>query len=864
MGSLSSRIGSTWIVLALAGLQAGEGRFDLEERRREHWSWRAVEPRTPPPVEGAGWARTPVDLFLLARLEAEGLRPAPEADRRVLARRLAHDLTGLPPDPGSVEDFLADGSPDAHERLVDRLLASPAFGERWARRWLDLVRYAETLGHEFDYPVPHAWRYRDYVIRAFDEDVSYDRFAAEHIAGDLLEEPRRDPWGRDASAAGTAFFWLTQQTHSPVDLRQARAEVVDNQIDVLAKTFLGLTAACARCHDHKFDAISTRDYYALHAILTSSRYRQAALPSEEIDAKVEALRRVGGEMRALAEEARALGTAGASAPGAGTPPALAFEEWIPDGLAFEGERPRGPDCRLTGGEDAPALERVPAGWVHSARLSRRLQGALRSPTFRLDRRFVHLLTAGKARVNLVIDGFTLIRDPIYGGLKRLVETEAPHWVTFDAGMWPGRPAYLELLDLSTPDLADSARGAGYGPDGWIAAGAVLLSDGPAPEGREGLEPFPRWTPPAGSAAADRLAAIAREHRRIEASLPEPVLVPAMAEGTGEDGHVLVRGDPGSLGEPVERRFLEAIAGRGQPPVGPGSGRRELARHVTDPANPFFARVMANRVWHHLFGRGIVPTTDDFGALGEPPSHPELLDWLAARFREDRWSVKSLVRLLAASSAYRMSSAASDPGAELRDPEDRLLHRMRARRMEGEAIRDAILALSGRLERGTPGPPVPVHLTPFLEGRGRPATSGPLDGAGRRSIYVEVRRNFLSPMMLAFDTPVPATTVGRRSESNVPAQALILMNDPFVAGQADLWARKALRSGPDSAEERVRGLYLEAFSRPPGPEELAEALRFLEEQGEARGLPPAARAFDEKVWADLCHAMFNVKELIFVP
>ncbi|HET6573746.1 MAG TPA: DUF1553 domain-containing protein, partial [Fimbriiglobus sp.] len=328
---------------------------------------------------------------------------------------------------------------------------------------------------------------------------------------------------------------------------------------------------------------------------------------------------------------------------------------------------------------------------------------------------------------------------------------------------------------------------------------------------------------------------------------ESRLAPALLDGTGVDEHVFVRGNPRTPGEVVPRRSLEALAGTGRLNHDRGSGRLELAKQFTDPKqNPFIARVAVNRVWHHLFGRGIVASTDNFGVLGEPPTHPELLDYLAGEFVRNGWSVKRLIRRLVLSSTFRMSSKAdSDPA----DPTNQLLHHFRLKRLEGEAIRDAMLAVSGRLDRTIGGPPVPIRLTPFLDGRGRPKASGPLNGAGRRSLYLAVRRNFLSPMLLAFDTPIPFSTVGRRQVSNVPAQALILMNDPFVHQQAEVWAKRVLEL---PAGERVREMYLSAFGRPPIEAEAAACRAFVE-----------GKEDDVTAWADLAHALFNVKEFVFV-
>jgi hypothetical protein len=358
--------------------------------------------------------------------------------------------------------------------------------------------------------------------------------------------------------------------------------------------------------------------------------------------------------------------------------------------------------------------------------------------------------------------------------------------------------------------------------------------------------------------ANATAALLAEEKKVTAGIrAESRLAVAMLDGSGVDEHVFVRGSPKAEGAPAPRRLLEALAGPAPLAPAHGSGRLELARQLTDPAtDPFLARVMVNRVWHHLFGRGLVASVDNFGVLGEAPTHPELLDYLADRFVKDGWSVKRLVRALALSATYAQASASS-PEAEAVDPSNLLLHRMRLRRLEGEAIRDAMLSVSGRLEEKAYGPSVPIYLTAFLDGRGRPG-SGPLDGAGRRSIYLAVRRNFLSPLLLAFDTPIPFSTVGRRSVSNVPAQALILLNDPFVHQQAELWAKRVL-SRPGTPAERVEGMYVSAFGRPPTAQERAACLAFLDGQAQRYGVT----ADDARVWADLAHTLFNVKEFIFV-
>src|SRR6266849_3474824 len=943
-------MGAPWPADSAASPAAKKEEFNLEKRRLAHWAWKPIQVQLPPPVKDQGWPRQPIDRFILRRLEESNLRPAPPADKRTLIRRLSFDLAGLPPSPQEVEDFLRDPSPAAYEKVVDRLLASPRFGERWARHWLDLVRYSETYGHEFDYPRPNTWRYRDYVIRAFNGDLPYDQFVTEHVAGDLLPRPRRDPAdGSNESTIGTAFYWLGQQTHSPVDVRQHQADTIENQIDVLAKTFLGLTVACARCHDHKFDAISTRDFYALYGMVASSRYAQRAIDAPGlIAAKLARLKTLKQEIRSalaaiwsgqssgiarylLAGDAVLHGnpqaadenSSGAIASGRSveavaseskldekrlarwvatlrderiTKPAhplyawscLAamkpperfrdawvktfrraersgetgpraydvlfadfsrgdFGDWMADGEAFrEGLHAAGEI--IVGDITKPVAMFLREPGLNTALFSRRLQGAIRSPTFTVSNRFAHIRAAGRdSRFNVIIDNYTLIQAPIYGDLRRMLDADDLSWFTVDLGAWQGQRAYFEFSDISPPDPAGSGKVGGYGPAGWIELERVVFSDekaapsAPPPPalaalaGRgpvRSLEELAKryqgavasvvhsWAaskltgaidgtaqaallawlvqngllePKGDFSQSQRLTRLMTEYQRVEASIPEPAYVPAMAEGTGLDEVVFIRGNPKTPGESVPRRYLEALGGCAQAPFKNGSGRLEFARQLTDPSNPFLSRVMVNRVWLHLFGRGIVPTPDDFGVLGQPPSHPEMLDWLANYFRsEGHWSTKELIRMLVTSSAYCMASKPVDEFAEEKDPMNFLWHRMPVRRLEGEAIRDSLLTLAGRLDEAMYGPSVPTHLTEFMEGRGRPASSGPLDGNGRRSIYLEVRGNFPSPMMRTFDTPVPFTTVGKRTVSNVPAQSLILMNDPFVLSQARLWARRLLQ------------------------------------------------------------------------
>jgi cytochrome c553 len=884
------KMGAPWGVAATASSSPKPvDEFNLAARKAKHWAWQPVRPQTPPAVKDATWPTDGLDHFILARLEQANLKPAAPADKRTLIRRATFVVTGLPPSPAEVDAFLADASPDAFSTVVDRLLASPAFGERWGRHWLDLVRYAETMGHEFDFPIPNAWRYRDYVIRALNADLPYDRFLTEQVAGDLLPDPRRNADGTNESILGTGFYFFGEDVQAPVDVRQHQADLFDNRIDVLGKSMLGLTIACARCHDHKFDAISAADYYALYGYLKATRYTQTAVNQRDIAAKVAELKRVKAAIRravarvALANLPAAPIVESIAAPA--TPPRsgdidLTPESWLAEGLAF---------TRAVPGEFVVGDERqpvrafaTPARW-HSGLVSARLEGALRSPTLTLSKRYLHVRAAGvDSRLNVIVDNFNVIREPIYGGLKRPLKSAKPTWLTIDLKMWQGRQAYIELIDNSVPDPGGPAASAG----GWASIERALLSDDAAPPPtpvvatqsvtadadalRAALESWADGSlakagdtdarvvalgrvlaAVAPSLRTDEIGGLIREYRRIESSLPAPVYALAATDGPADDEHLFIRGSPKNLGPKIPRRFLEALTPGGPSGVASSSpSRLDLARRIADPANPLTSRVIVNRVWHHLFGRGIVASVDNFGALGDAPSHPELLDYLAGRFVQDGWSLKRLIRTILLSRTWQQSSHGGG-AADAADPDNKLLHRQNVHRLEAEAIRDALLAISGRLDRKMYGPSVPVHLTEFMEGRGRPGTSGPLDGAGRRSIYLEVRRNFLPPMLLAFDTPTPFNTMGRRSVSNVPAQALILMNDPFVQQQAQLWAR-AIGTPESDEAARLTRMYLQAFARPPTESESRTLLAFLKQTDS-----------DPQAWTDLAHALINTKEFIFL-
>lgn len=1057
-------MGAPWPDEPAPVADADRKEFDLEQRRSEFWVWQPVADEGTPEVADTTWPHSAIDHFILARLEQSGLKPAGDADRTALLRRIYFDLIGLPPAPDEAEAFLEDQSEGALERVVDRLLESPHFGERWARHWLDLVRYAESRGHEFDNDTPNAFQYRDYLIRAFNADVPYDQFVREHIAGDLLPEPRLHPTEKfNESVLGTGFWFLGEWVHSPVDIRKDEADRFDNMIDVMSKTFLGVTVACARCHDHKFDAISTADYYSLSGFLQSSDYRQVRFESMEQNRRVaEQLTRVDDRFqRQLLDLLASHGIRPPSQTSFPDEEAIVVDysnlpqrQYRQDGFLF-GQSPRRAGRMYVDGSGAVnvatfgaavsdpiwnGLESVTAGSVQNRSGLAKLPKSgrtLRSPTFELKHGNVSCLVAGAGHIVACVDSHRLVAGPLHK--ETIVPVKAgQRWVTLNLARYIGHRLHLEFIPAADQQLSvrlvtqglnaeglaelDRRLAAADKPfeefaqaatallntgspvqfeervfadfesgtyDGWTVTGEAF---GSIPQTLETIAPYqgringrgrffvnshnirpggdvrkgdsltgtltssefeidfdrieflvgggnhrgktcvnlliegkpvlsvtgkannqmslntwdvrpfagkkariqvvdnhtagwgnigldhivfqkavdsnssngkPQATA-SGHEAAGRLIRKWRIEREQLASqiVRRSHVAPAMMDGTSEDDRILIRGNASKPGDVELRHFLTAVSGNAPMPITSGSGRLQLAAHINDPANPLTARVIVNRVWHHLMGRGIVATVDDFGFLGERPTHPELLDHLATWFRADGQSLKRLIRYIVLSRTYRMSSH-PHPEATQADPKNLLWHHRPPTRLQGEVIRDSLLALAGRLDEKAFGPPVPIHLTPFMDGRGRPGKSGPLDGDGRRSIYIAVRRNFLSPFMLAFDTPVPFSSMGRRNVSNVPAQALILLNDPLVVELSRQWGERSLQQviGTDreALEKRIEWMYLSGFGRRPTQEESSTAAAFLTTQGEKRGVGP-----DEvDLWANFAHVLANTKEFIFL-
>ena len=702
-------------VAAVAAVAAG---IDIEAGRR-HWAFVAPVAAAPPAVRDAAWPRSDIDRFLLASMEGAGVRPVADADRSTLIRRLSFDLTGLPPTPEEVRAFVADPSPAAVEALVDRLLASPRFGETWARHWLDVARYAESNGKEFNAPYPHAWRYRDWCIEAFRADKPFDAFVREQIAGDLL---RPDPARQDGPRAqaerivATGFLAIGPKGLNAQNPRQFHLDLIDEQIDVVSQALLGLTVACARCHDHTFDPITQRDYYALAGIFLSSEPLYGTYPQQQ-----------NNHPSTLIELDR---QAGLPAAVASLPPA---------DLA-------------------------------------RLDAELRS----LD----------------------------------------------------------EASAAAERQARDAVRDGGGRPDVTLVQRARVARDR------------------ATGARSDR------DLYRDDGS-PRTLVMGVLDRPQPRDAHLLVRGDVDQAGAVVPRGLVEVLCAADEPrKIAAGSGRLDLAFWIASRDNPLTARVMANRVWLELMGQGIVATPDNFGAMGIPPTHPELLDHLAVGFMEDGWSVKRLVRRIVLSRAYQLAST-PDAANHAVDPDNRLRWRMDRRRLDAEAIRDAMLAVSGTLdERPVSGSPV-ARIREDRQGMIRLLTETRTRPSRSRSIYLPIVRDQIPDALAVFDFPDASLVCGQRDTTNVPAQGLFLLNNPEVIDLAEAFARR-LAAGPGTPRERLARGHEIALSRPPRPEELAAIAAFWDgfpgvvaaggPDGRRRGMDPERLAV-----VAYCQALFATAE-----
>jgi hypothetical protein len=882
-------------------------------KRRQWWSFQPIRGFSPPETESKTWSSHPVDRFILSKLEGKGLAPNPKADARTLVRRLFFVLIGLPPTVKEVEEWTTRlNEAGGYESLVDHLLDSPHFGEHWGRHWMDWIRYAESHGSEGDPAIDNAWVYRDYLIRSLNRDVPFDQLVREHVAGDLLESPRINPeLGINESAIGPAHWRMVFHGFAPTDALEEKVRFIDDEINTFSKAFLGLTVSCARCHDHKFDPISQKDYYALFGVLASCRpgrtiidlpERQAMNRDTLLSLKKEIQTSLANEwIQSLDAMSAAWQKREGLADFADDPKSVLYplaktakmseesgsidqvwkdrvNEWTIDRGRREAFRKQEPSRRWemskesdykdwfhygAGLHDQPSsagdfsianagqgiLKGIYPAGVYSNLLSAKHPARLTSPDIVLDGEYelwLNVIGDGGAGARFVVQDYP--RNAAANPSTKL--SNDWRWQKFDMSYWNGDIIHAEIsAGRDAPLMVDNEARSWFG-----VREVLLLRKGSIPPviSREYLDAIfekvvaeevtsfeqlaiayssvirntiTRWKDDEASDEdavlldmllrqgilsnridqTEQLNKLITEYRRLEEEIIAPTRVPGLDETVARKQLLYIRGNHKTPGEEVPRRFLEVVDST--PYSSPQSGRRQLAEDLIRDDNPLTRRVIVNRLWHHLFGQGIVATPDNFGKLGQEPSHPELLDYLAIWFKEHDSSLKQTIRFLVTSETWRMSFEPSAQAREV-DPENRLLSHATIRRLEAESIRDSLLVVSGELNR-----------SPF---------GSPVNGSEpRRSIYVQVNRNSLDPFLRAFDFPEPFATVGRRDVTNVPAQSLTLMNDQRVSELASRWCERILEDStlPDD-ESRIRRMFLAAFGREATTEEVRSVEHYL--------------------------------------
>ena len=764
------------------------------QRRKQWWAFQPLAPLDP--------AKS-IDDFIHTALAQQNIPPSPPADPATLTRRISYILTGLPPS----DSYDSSDKSDPSDQ-INALLNSPHFGEKWARHFMDWVRYAESYGSEGDPAIPYAYRYRDYLIRAFNADIPYPQLIQEAIAGDLLPNPRIHN-GLNESAIGIGQLRMVLHGFSPVDSLDEMVTFTDNQIDTITKAFQGLTVSCARCHNHKFDAISQADFYALFGIFTSTH-------PAVIDANAPG---TGDAIRAQLTTLKA------------QIKSTLIQSWLPN-LPPQKTANREPQ---TENFIFHGLPRSQAGefTLHDTTLRIHPSAYLSNTLSQKDRAVLHtdrfqnpggtlwfrIAGSGGVKAKYVVQNY-----PRTGTIHKAIELKDPKdeslaWRSLDLEFWKDDEIFLQITtaaDMPAEYKADA-------PSWFALTDAVITKDktpppAPTPSSASPHQLITAWQSntlsDADAEALDSLiqsqklslasiAPLLKKYHELEAQLPSPTRVPGVIEANAKDAPLFVRGDHKQPASLIPRRFLDALDPT--PFNTPQSGRLELATHMADMTrNPLTARVIVNRLWHHVFGRGLVATTDNFGKLGDLTTHPELLDNLAQRFITSGGSIKTLLRDILLSETFQRSANASDIALQ-KDPENKLLSHWRIRRLEAEAIRDSILTLSGKFD-------------PTLYGES--VTSA----IPRRSIYLKVIRNALDPFLTTFDAPVPFATRGNRDTTNVPAQSLTLLNDPLVIAWSSNWAQRTAPITHDA--ERIRQMFRQAFYREPSSTEVKQSLAYL--------------------------------------
>lgn len=843
---------------------------------REFWSFQPIQLPQVAKVKNSRWARNPIDSFVLAELETKRLAPNQRAAKLTLIRRATFDLTGLPPTPDEINAFLEDTSKDALATLVNRLLNSPAYGERWGRHWLDVARYADTAGDGADYPVREAGMYRNWVINAFNKDQPFDQFVREQIAGDVLAQSGpADQYADRVTATGflaigKRYGYAPTPDYQHLDF----ADVIDS----VGRSLLGLSIGCARCHDHKYDPISAADYYALYGIMQSTKWAfpggethkgpihfPALVPATEVarleKSKAEQLAKLDTQLARLKQEQSLLN--GQSFAGGedlnfeaqplDKPPGKPWFSAGPINVLADAQSPfvhvhptgnRG--IQIGSGKPADGLryvferglKAVPGKQIHFTTDFRNVVPAAKPGAYRfyLGRGVIQSLAV---ECSVTATDFAIRNGKQWEVIRQL---KPGSWYTLQLTLDHEKKSYSGILSDGQEETKFHNKQTGPGWDGvadtFICDGFGHVAGAACVRQLDniGMREVPFKKPNDGPVSAPvqtakskaRLLELKSElnrltaQRKVDAAQPAVPVAYGVAEGSPTNAHIQKRGEPSKLGDEVPRRFLQVLGGDLVPASSSGSGRLQLANWLTRPTNPLTARVFVNRVWQWHFGQGLVTTPSDFGVRGTPPSHPELLDWLTAKFIASGWSVKSLHRLIMASNTYQLSSADNSTNLNV-DPSNRWLWRFSRRPLDAESIRDSMLAVSGNLDRAVPTshPFPPVKSWGFTIHRPFHAVYD----SNHRSVYLMVQRNRRHPYLALFDAADPNQSVAARKPTTTPTQTLFLMNSSFVHQQAEAFAKRLI-SDSESAETRVRQAFKMAHGHTPSANRIADAVDFV--------------------------------------
>lgn len=800
-----------------------------------YWSYQLLSSPSAPQVKNANWAYNDIDCFILAKLEATGLTPAADAEPAVLIRRAYFDLIGLPPTPDQIANYVADKSPDRFEKLVDRLLASPEFGRRWGRHWLDVARFGESLTLR-GFVLKDAWRYRDYVIEAFNADRPFDQFMREQIAGDLMQASSVDERRRQLVA--TTFLVIGNNNLEEQDKKQLEMDVVDEQLGAIGTAFLAQTIGCARCHDHKFDPISNRDYYALAGILHStttlehsnvSKWLEIPLPAEP--AREAELERHESELAKLNAELSEMKTALARAGGAAI---LAVKD-LP-GIVID-------DSHATRvgrwSKSTVVKSYVGDGYLTDDNDKSEIKTLAFHP---------EIPESGKYEVRFAYSSATnrATNVPV-----TIFSADGSETIKVDERKSP--PILNHFISLGQHNFEKGGQGfvsvSNEATDSYVIANAVQFVPVDAANTATTTTAADKPKTPKVAVASEPMRKLEARIKSMTATGPHRDLVDSIREAKQiADEPINQRGNVHSPGDIVPRGFLHVLPTANLAIPQNQSGRLELGQWLSDASNPLPARVLANRIWHWTFGVGIVRTVDNLGTTGELPSHPELLDYLARRLVSEKWSVKTMVRLMATSHTYRLSSA-RDAKSTAADPDNRLYAHMNRRRMDAESIRDTILSVSGALAPFEGGS---THDDSLKSDFGFKQTGN------YRSVYLPAFRNALPELFEAFDMADASVSTGRRNVSTVAPQSLFMLNSSFVQQQASIAANRLLKESASSSDDhRLNRAYEIALGRMPSDGERRAAIAFL---SKAASKSPTET---QESWSQIFHALFASMDFRYV-